>query len=74
MINLLNFLARNKNLQRIVLFKFLCSTNKHNFSFWYGVPWPSGLVHWICVLSRQNVGSNPDRDRGAYVLEQDTLP
>ena len=26
------------------------------------------------VLSRQNVGSNPGRDHGAHVLEQDTLP
>ena len=24
-------------------------------------------------LSRQNVGSNPDRDRGTYALEQDAL-
>ena len=31
-----------------------------------------GFVFWW--VSRQNVGSNPDRDRGAYVLEQDTLP
>ena len=31
-----------------------------------------GFVFWW--LSRQNVDSNPDRNRGAYVLEQDTLP
>ena len=36
-----------------------------------GVPRPGGIVQRICV---QNVGPNPDRDRGACVLEQDTLP
>ncbi len=36
--------------------------------------WPSGLEHSICVLMAEskNVGSNPNRDHGAYmyVLEQ----
>ena len=35
------------------------------------MPWPSGFS---ASDLRSDVGSNPDHSRGAYVLEQDTLP
>ena len=43
------------------------------FSKSVGVPWPNGLVHRICVPMAESSECGFD-SRGAYVLEQDTLP
>ena len=57
-------------------------TRKGTYMTVGGVPLISTCHDWVVLCigfvfwwqSRQNVESNPNRDRGAYVLEEDALP